>query len=106
MSLSRIAPGNLNLCLIVLSPDNKIVFQASLVTSESLTTRFTLPTAGTYTICVFRIDLLPPDSPQPTAFQVQATLSPQHLIGVASISDLVRAGGTKRDGILSNDLQL
>jgi hypothetical protein len=31
---------------------------------------------GTYTFGVFRINLLPPDSPQPTAFQVQATLNP------------------------------
>ncbi len=76
LTFSRIQPGNLNLGLAVLSPDNKVVFQASLVTSESLTTRFTLPSVGTYTIGVFRIDLLPPDNPQPTAFQVQATLNP------------------------------
>jgi hypothetical protein len=41
-----------------------------------LNTRFTLPTAGQYTIGVFRIDLLPPAAPEATAFQVQGTLNP------------------------------
>lgn len=68
--------GNLNLGLVVLSADNKVVFQASLVTSSELTTKFTLPTAGTYTIGIFRIDLLPPDAPEATAFQLTATLNP------------------------------
>jgi len=68
--------GNLNLGLVVLSADNQVVFQASLVTSTTLNTRFTLPTAGTYTIGVFRIDLLPPAAPEATAFQVQGTLNP------------------------------
>lgn len=68
--------GNLNLGLVVLSADNKVVFQASLVTSSELTTKFTLPTAGTYTIGVFRIDLLPPAAPEATAFQLTATLNP------------------------------
>ena len=68
--------GNLNLGLVVLSADNKVVFQASLVTSSELTTKFTLPTAGTYTIGVFRIDLLPPDAPEATAFQLTAALNP------------------------------
>ncbi len=68
--------GNLNLGLVVLSADNKVVFQASLVTSSELTTKFTLPTVGTYTIGIFRIDLLPPDAPEATAFQLTATLNP------------------------------
>ena len=68
--------GNLNLGLVVLSADNKVVFQASLVTSSELTTKFTLPSAGTYTIGIFRIDLLPPDAPEATAFQLTATLNP------------------------------
>ena len=67
--------GNLNLGLAVLSSDNKIVFQASLVTSSDLSTDFTLPSAGQYTIGVYRIDLLPPDSPQSTTFQITGTLS-------------------------------
>ena len=66
--------GNLN--LVVLSSDNKIVFQASLVTSSELTTKFTLPSDGTYTNSIFRIDLLPPASPEATAFQLTATLNP------------------------------
>lgn len=68
--------GNLNLGLAVMSPENQIVFQASLVTSQTLNSRFTLPSAGAYTIGVFRIDLLPPAAPEATAFQVQATLNP------------------------------
>jgi hypothetical protein len=67
--------GNLNLGVVVLSADNKVVFQASLVTSTALTTTFTLPSDGQYTIGVFRVDLLPPDAPQPTAFQVTAKVS-------------------------------
>lgn len=68
--------GNLNLGLVVLSADNQVVFQASLVTSSELTTKFTVPTAGTYTIGVFRIDLLPPAAPEATAFQLTAILNP------------------------------
>ena len=60
----------------VLSANNEVVFQASLVTSESLSTRLTLPSAGQYTIGVFRIDLLPPASPEATAFQITGTLNP------------------------------
>lgn len=67
--------GNLNLGLVVLSADNRVVFQASLVTSSELTTKFTLPSTGQYTIGVFRIDLLPPTAPEATAFQVTATLT-------------------------------
>ena len=68
--------GNLNLGLVVLSANNEVVFQASLVTSESLSTRLTLPSAGQYTIGVFRIDLLPPAAPEATAFQITGTLNP------------------------------
>lgn len=75
LSFTRLS-GNLNLGLVVLSANNEVAFQASLVTSQTLTTRFTLPSAGQYTIGVFRIDLLPPASPEATAFQIQATLNP------------------------------
>lgn len=75
LSISKLS-GNLNLGVVVLSADNEVVFQASLVTSQSLTTRLTLPSPGQYTIGVFRIDLLPPASPEATAFQVQATINP------------------------------
>jgi hypothetical protein len=68
--------GNLNLGLVVLSANNEVVFQASLVTSDSLSTRLALPSAGQYTIGVFRIDLLPPANPEATAFQITGTLNP------------------------------
>ncbi len=76
LAFNRLPPGNLNLGLVVLSADNQVVFQASLVTSSTLSTGFTLPSDGTYTIGVFRIDLLPPTAPEATAFQVTATLNP------------------------------
>ncbi len=68
--------GNLNLGLIVLSANNEVVFQSSLVTSETLSTRLTLPSGGQYTIGVFRIDLLPPANPEATAFQITGSLNP------------------------------
>jgi hypothetical protein len=68
--------GNLNLGVVVLSANNEVVFQASLVTSQSLSTRLTLPSAGQYTIGVFRIDLLPPAAPEATQFQITGTLNP------------------------------
>ena len=74
LSYTRIS-GNLNLGLVVLSADNQVVFQTSLVTSDTLSTRFTLPITGEYTIGIFRIDLIPPSSPEPTAFQIQGTLT-------------------------------
>jgi hypothetical protein len=75
MAVTRIS-GNLNLGVVILSTDNKVVFYGGLITSESLATRLTLPTAGQYTIGVFRVDLLPPDVPEATAFQVTGTLNP------------------------------
>lgn len=68
--------GNLNLGLVVIDENSHVIFQASLVTSETLTSRFTIPTSGQYTAGIFRIDLLPPDSPEATAFQVVATVNP------------------------------
>ncbi|MCB0124309.1 MAG: hypothetical protein KDE58_18765, partial [Caldilineaceae bacterium] len=66
--------GNMNLGLVVLSAENEVFFQASLVTSTSLATTFTLPTAGTYTIGVFRISLVEPEAVEPTVFQLQGSL--------------------------------
>jgi hypothetical protein len=66
--------GNMNLGLVVLSASNEVFFQASLVTSESLSTRFTLPEAGQYTIGVFRISLVEPDEVEPTVFQLKGTI--------------------------------
>jgi hypothetical protein len=63
--------GNMNLGLVVLSENNEVFFQASLVTSAALSTRFTLPVAGQYTIGVFRISLVEPEEVEPTVFQVK-----------------------------------
>ena len=71
LSFTRVS-GNLNLGLVVISADNKVIFQASLVNSTSLTTEFTLPADGTYTIGIFQIALLPPAKPEATEFQLQA----------------------------------
>ncbi|MAS36277.1 MAG: hypothetical protein CL610_19895 [Anaerolineaceae bacterium] len=68
--------GNLNLGLIVLSQSNELVFQASLITTNNFTTQLTLPSTGDYTVGVFRVDLLPPEAPQPTTFQIQAVVNP------------------------------
>lgn len=75
LSFTRLS-GNLNLGLAVLSANNEVVYQASLVTSQTMTTRFTLPSTGRYSIGVFRIDLLPPAAPEATAFQIQGVLNP------------------------------
>jgi hypothetical protein len=75
LAVNRLS-GNLNLGVVILSPDNKVVFYGGLITSESLSTRLTLPSAGQYTIGVFRVDLLPPSAPEATAFQVTGTLNP------------------------------
>ncbi len=63
----------MNLGLVVLSASNEVFFQASLVTSEALSTRFTLPVAGQYPIGVFRISLVEPDEVEPTVFQLKVT---------------------------------
>jgi hypothetical protein len=66
--------GNLNLGLVILSADNKVYFQTSLVTSSALSTTLTLPTAGKYTIGIFRISLVDPKQPAATAFELQGRL--------------------------------
>jgi hypothetical protein len=63
--------GNLNLGLVVLSSDNKVVYQASLVNTTTMSATFVLPSDGEYTIGVFKIDLLPPAAPEATSFQIQ-----------------------------------
>ena len=68
--------GNMNLGLVVLSESNNVIFQASLVTSESLSTRFILPEAGEYTIGVFRISLVEPAQAKPTLFKIKGVLNP------------------------------
>lgn len=59
----------MKLGLAVLSENNEVFFQASLVTSESLSTLLTLSAAGQYTIGVFRINLV-----EPAVFQIQGSL--------------------------------
>ena len=66
--------GNMNLGLVVLSENNEVFFQASLVTSETLATQFTLPEAGEYTIGVFRIALVEPDEVEPTVFRLRGAV--------------------------------
>ncbi|MBN8592969.1 MAG: hypothetical protein J0M33_14530 [Anaerolineae bacterium] len=66
--------GNLNLGLVVLNAENQVVFQASLVSANRINAQLTLPSSGTYTIGVFRIDLLPPAAPEATGFQIEAVL--------------------------------
>jgi hypothetical protein len=68
--------GNLNLGLAVLSPDNTIVYQASLVNTERMNALFTFPVSGQYTIGVWKIDLAAPPTPENTAFQLTGTLNP------------------------------
>lgn len=68
--------GNMNLGLAVLAPDNRIVYQASLVNAEYMNGRFTFPGDGQYTIGVWKIELMPPDTPENTAFQLTGTLNP------------------------------
>lgn len=70
LSYTRVS-GNMNLGLVVLSANNEVFFQASLVTSEALSTRFTLPAAGQSTIGVFRISLVEPAAVEPTVFQLK-----------------------------------
>ncbi|MEZ4684025.1 MAG: hypothetical protein R2932_58440 [Caldilineaceae bacterium] len=73
LSNTRVS-GNMNLGLVVLSAENEGFCQASLVTSESLATTFTLPDTGQYTIGVFRISLVEPERVDPTVFQLQGSL--------------------------------
>ena len=72
LSYTRVS-GNMNLGLVVLSAENEVFFQASLVTSASLATQFTLPVAGQSTIGVFRISLVEPAEVEPTVFQLKVT---------------------------------
>lgn len=74
LSYTRVS-GNMNLGVVVLSAENEVFFQASLVTSASLATQFTLPAAGQYTIGVFRISLVDPAAVEPAVFQVQGSLT-------------------------------
>lgn len=67
--------GNLNLGIVLLSADNQVAFQASLVTSTTLSTDLVIPVSGEYTLGVFRIDLIPPSAPENAAFTLTTTLN-------------------------------
>ena len=66
--------GNLNLGVAILSGNNEIAYMAALVTSQTMSSTFTLPSRGDYTIGVFRVDLIPPSAPEATAFTIQASI--------------------------------
>lgn len=68
--------GNLNLGLVVLSAENQVAYMAALVSSQTMTSRLTLPTAGEYTVGIFRLDLIPPAAAEATRFRVSAQLNP------------------------------
>ncbi len=74
LNIDRLS-GNLNLGVVVLSPDNQVVSYGGLIVAENFSTGFVLPSPGKYTIGVFQINLLPPDSPQATAFRVTGEIS-------------------------------
>lgn len=73
LTINRLS-GNLSIGVVVLSEDNKTIFQASLVTSTSLTTSLILPSSGRYTFGIFRIELVPLDNPEATAFELSVKL--------------------------------
>jgi hypothetical protein len=75
LNLNRVS-GNLNLGLVVLSNTNEVVSYGGLITGDTFSTRLTLPSAGQYTVGVFRVDLLPPAAPAATAFQITGMLNP------------------------------
>lgn len=68
--------GNLSLNLTVLSANNEVAYQASLVTSSSMSSTFTLPSSGTYTVGVSKSTVGAPATPENTTFQLTGTLNP------------------------------
>jgi len=75
LNYKRLA-GNVNLGLAVFSEKNEVIFQASLVTSEALSTTLTFPAAGSYTIGLFRVNLLPVTVPASTKIELQGKIVP------------------------------
>jgi hypothetical protein len=71
----RRSSGNLNLGLVILAPSGEVLGFSTLVRSVDLSLEVTLPVSGQYTVGVFVVNLAPPTGPEPTAFQLQATLS-------------------------------
>lgn len=68
--------GNMSLNLTVLSANNEVAYQASLVTSNSMSSTFTLPSSGTYTVGVSKSTVGAPATPENTTFQLTGTLNP------------------------------
>lgn len=75
LSFERVS-GNLNLGLVVLSADNQVAYMSALVSSQTMSSRFSLPSSGEYTVGIFRIDLIPPAAPEATRFRLTAELNP------------------------------
>lgn len=67
--------GNLNLGVVLLNDKNQILFHSTIVASDLVSTRLRLPTAGRYTVGVFRIDLVTPQKPEKTTFRIQAKVT-------------------------------
>jgi len=67
--------GNLNLGIVVLTEQNFVAFQAVSITSNIILTDFVALVPGEYTIGVFQVNLSPPPAPEPTAFQLELTVS-------------------------------
>jgi hypothetical protein len=68
--------GNLNLGLAVITTNNVVVFESTLMNSNVLLTNFTLPITGDYTIGVYRSELLQPTNPEATSFEITGTINP------------------------------
>lgn len=68
--------GNLNLGIAVITSNNVVVFESSLMNARVLITQFTLPVTGDYTIGVYRSSLLQPTDAQATSFQITGTVNP------------------------------
>ena len=65
--------ANLNLNLVVLSVNNEVVFQSSLISTNQLNADFSTLSAGQYTIGVSLMELSPPATPETTQFQITLT---------------------------------
>lgn len=68
--------GNLNIGVVVLYNQNQVIYQASMNTAQNMSVDLVLPESATYTVGIFRLDLLPPANPEATAFQITAAINP------------------------------
>jgi hypothetical protein len=70
------AAGNLNVAIVLLTPDNRTAFAAVLTNNNTLSTDLVLPQDGQYTVAVFRADgFLPPATPEASVFTITGTLN-------------------------------